>query len=71
MITIQIMNVEDIVDKQKGWFVAHVVGSLIDLEPRVEAILIEKLRASFEEQGIVANIEQVKNPELAEVIKPE
>ncbi|HEY4244336.1 MAG TPA: hypothetical protein VGM88_31195 [Kofleriaceae bacterium] len=71
MITIQITNVEDIVDKKKGWFVAHVLGSIIDLEPRVEAVIIEKLREAFAEQGVEANISQTRDPELATVIKPE
>jgi len=59
MITIKLKNVSDIVEKQKGWFVANVVGSVVDLTPRVEAIVIEKLLASFAEQGIEAVVEQV------------
>jgi hypothetical protein len=58
MITIKITNIEDIVEKRKGWFVANVVGSLVDLEPRVEDVVIEKLRASLAEQGVVATIER-------------
>jgi hypothetical protein len=56
MITIKLTNIEDIVEKQKGWFVAHVVGSVVDLAPRVEAIVIDKLRATFAEQGIEAEV---------------
>ncbi len=58
MITIKITNIEEIVEKQKGWFVANVVGSLVDLEPRVEDVVIEKLRASLAEQGVNAIIER-------------
>lgn len=58
MITIKINNVEEIVEKQKGWFVANVVGSLVDLEPRVEDVVIEKLRASLAEQGVIATVER-------------
>jgi hypothetical protein len=58
MITIKITNIDEIVEKQKGWFVANVLGSLVDLEPRVEAVVIEKLRASLAEQGITATIER-------------
>jgi hypothetical protein len=58
MITIKITNIEEIVEKQKGWFVANVVGSLVDLEPRVEDVVIEKLRASLAEQGVVAIVER-------------
>jgi len=58
MITIKITNIEEIVEKQKGWFVANVVGSLVDLEPRVEEVVIEKLRASLAEQGVAAIVER-------------
>jgi hypothetical protein len=60
MITIKISNIDDIVEKQKGWFVANVVGSVIDLRPKVEDVVIEKLLASFAEQGIVAVVERVE-----------
>jgi hypothetical protein len=58
MITIKITNIDELVEQQKGWFVANVVGSLVDLEPRVEDVIIEKLRASLAEQGVVATIER-------------
>ena len=58
MITIKLTNVDAVVEKSKGWFVAHVVGSVVDLEARVEAIVIEKLRASLAEQGVEAVIER-------------
>ncbi len=56
MITIEIENVDEIVEKQKGWFVANVVGAVVDLTPKVEDVVIEKLRESFAEQGIRATI---------------
>ena len=56
MITIHIENVDDVVQKQKGWFVANVVGAVVDLKPKVEDVVIEKLKESFAEQGIVATI---------------
>ena len=58
MITIKILNTKEVVEAQKGWFVANVVGGLIDLEPKVEDVVIEKLKASFAEQGIVAHVER-------------
>jgi hypothetical protein len=58
MITIKITNVDDVVTKSRGWFVANVVGAVVDLEPRVEAIVIERLRESFRSEGIEAVIEQ-------------
>ncbi len=59
MITIKIENVDAIVEQQKGWFVANVVGAVVDLRPRVEDVVIEKLQASFAEQGIVATVTRV------------
>ena len=58
MITIKITNVDAIVEKQKGWFIANVVGAVVDLGPRVEEIVMEKLRASFVEQGIEAVLDR-------------
>ena len=59
MITIRITNVPAIVEKEKGWFVANVVGAVVDLESKVEDVIIEKLKASLSEQGIEALIERV------------
>ncbi len=59
MITIRITNVPAIVEKEKGWFVANVVGAVVDLESKVEDVIIEKLKASLSEQGIEAVIERV------------
>jgi hypothetical protein len=56
MIMIKIENVEEIVEKKEGWFVAKVVGAVVDLEAKVEDVLIEKLHASFAEQGVRATI---------------
>ena len=41
-----------------GVVVANVVGSLVDLKPRVEDAVIEKLRASLAEQGVNATVER-------------
>lgn len=59
LITIRITNVPAIVEKEKGWFVANVVGAVVDLESKVEDVIIEKLKASLSEQGIEAVIERV------------
>ncbi len=58
MITIKITNVDEVVEKSKGWFVANVVGAFVELGPRVEEIVMEKLRASFASEGIQAVIER-------------
>ena len=58
MITIKITNVDDVVEKQKGWFVANVVGAFVNLEERVEEVVIEKLRAALAAEGVEAVIER-------------
>ena len=58
MITIKITNAEAIVEKQKGWFMANVVGAFVDLDARVEAVVIEKLRESLAKEGVEAVIER-------------
>ena len=58
MITITITNVQDVVEKQKGWIVANVVGTFVDLEEKVEEIVIEKLRAALAQEGVEAVIER-------------
>ena len=58
MITIKITNVEEVVEKQKGWFIANVVGAFVDLEARVEDLVIERLRESLANQGVQAVVER-------------
>lgn len=62
MITIRITNVSELVEKQKGWFVANVVGAVVDLEPQVEDVIVEKLKLALTEQGVHATIERVVTP---------
>lgn len=59
MITIKITNADAVVEKNKGWFVANIVGSFVDLEPRLEEILIAKLRESLAREGVEADILRV------------
>jgi hypothetical protein len=58
MIRIKITNVQDVVEKQRGWFVANIVGVFVDLEARVEEIVIENLREALVREGIEAVIER-------------
>ncbi len=58
MITIAITNAQDVVEKQKGWFIANVVGAFVDLEARVEEIVIEKLHEALRAEGVEAVIER-------------
>lgn len=59
MITIKITNTDAVVEKNKGWFVANIVGAFVDLEPRLEEILIAKLRESLSSEGVEADIQRV------------
>ncbi|MEO6598749.1 MAG: hypothetical protein ABIQ16_02685 [Polyangiaceae bacterium] len=59
MITIRITNVKQIVLEKKGWLVANVVGAVVDMEEQVEAIVVERLRASLATEGVEAIIERV------------
>jgi hypothetical protein len=58
MITIRITNVDQIVLEKKGWFVAHVVGAFVDLQAQVDAVVMEKIRASLAAEGVEAIIER-------------
>jgi hypothetical protein len=59
MITIRITNAEQIVLEKKGWFVANVVGAVVNLEAQVEAVVAERVRDSLAREGVVAIVEQV------------
>ncbi len=59
MITIKITNTEQLVLAKKGWFVANVVGAFVDMEEQVEAIVMERIRASLASEGVAAIVEQV------------
>jgi hypothetical protein len=59
MIRIKITNAKQIVLEKKGWLVANVVGAVVDMEAQVEAIVVERLRASLVSEGVEAIIEQV------------
>lgn len=60
MITIKITNTKQIVLEKKGWFVANVLGAVVDLDGEVEAIVMERLRAALTSEGVEAILEQVR-----------
>ncbi len=59
MITITITNAEQIVLEKKGWFVANVVGAVVDLEAQVEAVVAERVRDTLAREGVAAIVERV------------
>ena len=58
MITIKITNAQEVVLAKKGWFVANVVGAIVDMEAEVETIVMERLRASLASEGVEAIVER-------------
>ncbi len=62
MITIHITNAQQIVLEKKGWFVANVVGAFVDIEAQVEAVVMERIRASLASEGVVAIVEHQPSP---------
>ncbi len=59
MITIRITNAQQLVLEKKGWFVANVVGAVLDLEAQVELVVAEQIRTSLASEGVAAIVEQV------------
>jgi hypothetical protein len=47
MITIKITNAQQLILEKKHWFMANVVGAVLDLEVQVEAIVAERVRSSL------------------------
>jgi len=42
VITIQITNAHDVVRAKKGWFVANVVGAVVDMDAQVESVVARR-----------------------------
>ena len=59
MITIKISNAREVVLAKKGWFVANIAGAIVDLEAEVEAVVMERLRATLAAEGVEATVERV------------
>lgn len=58
MITIKIKNAHEVVLAKKGWFVTTVAGAIVDLEAEVEAVVMERLRATLASEGVEATVER-------------
>jgi hypothetical protein len=50
---------QQLILEKKGWFMANVVGAVLDLEVQVEAVVAERVRASLASEGVAAIVEQV------------
>ena len=59
MITIRITNAQQLILEKKGWFVANVLGAVLDLEAQVETVVAERIRASLASEGVAAIVEQI------------
>lgn len=67
MILIEITNVKDLVQDERGWLTAQLGGYLTDLEAKVEAQVIAQLQEQFAERGLETNIASVAGMKLRDV----
>ena len=67
MIVIEITNIKDLVQDQKGWITAQIGSMVTDLEAKVEAQIIEQLQESFAKNGVQANIASIAGMKMEEV----
>lgn len=67
MILIEITNVKDLVQDERGWLTAQLGGYLTDLEAKVEAQVIAQLQERFAERGLETNIASVAGMKLRDV----
>jgi len=63
MITIRIINVADVVEREKGWFASNIGGIFVDLEASVEEKVIEEIRETFRLRRIEAEFGRLPNSE--------
>jgi hypothetical protein len=61
---IQITNVDEIVRRERGFWVAKLGPYVTDLEAAVEASVIEEIEQSFAERGIEATIVSMRKARL-------
>ena len=59
MITIKVHNAREVVLAKKGWFAANIGGAIVDLEAEVEAVVMERLRATLASEGVEATVVRV------------
>jgi len=52
MITIKITNVQEIVERERNWFVAKMAPFFSDVQTRVEKEIAKKIAKSLEERNI-------------------
>src|SRR6185369_1129095 len=70
MITIKITNAQQLILEKKGWFVANVVGAVLDLEVKVETIVAERVRASLASDGAEARLSTSLSPRARVRVRP-
>ena len=56
LITIKIKNTQKIVEREKGVFVAHLASHFINLQQRVEEIVLDEIKKALEARGVEAEI---------------
>jgi hypothetical protein len=64
MIVIEIINVNHLVEREKGKIAAKVGAFLLDLEAEVEKNIIAEIKATFAQKGVQAKIRRVARLKL-------
>jgi len=61
MITIKITNAQEIVERERNWFVAKLAPYFIDVQNRVEEEIAEEIKKSLQEKNIQVMVSVVKD----------
>lgn len=67
MILIEITNVKNVVENERGWLTAQLGRYVTDLEARVEAQIIAQLQERFAERGLEVNMVSVSGMKMSDV----
>lgn len=59
MIVIEVTNISEIVEREKGILLAKLAPYLADVEAEVEKRIVDEIQASFRERGIQADIASI------------
>lgn len=61
MITIKITNAQEIVERERNWFIAKLAPYFIDVQIKVEKEIAKEIKNSLEERNIQAVVSVVKD----------
>ena len=61
MITIKITNAQEILEREKNWFIAKLVPYFVDVQLQIEKEIAKELEKSLETRNIETIVSVVKN----------